>query len=115
MNFADCLSYACAKAAGARLLFKGEDFAKTDVNDVMASFAETTATMTPQTARPIGPRSTRITRRRPERITLKGRWITLAPLDAEKHAEALYEGSNGDAERDAVWDYLFNGPFASSR
>jgi ribonuclease VapC len=33
LNFADCLSYACAKAAGARLLFKGEDFAKTDVND----------------------------------------------------------------------------------
>ena len=32
LNFADCLSYACAKAAGARLLFKGEDFAKTDVN-----------------------------------------------------------------------------------
>ena len=33
LNRADCLSYACAKAAGARLLFKGEDFAKTDVND----------------------------------------------------------------------------------
>ena len=33
LNFGDCLSYACAKAAGARLLFKGEDFAKTDVNE----------------------------------------------------------------------------------
>ncbi len=33
LNFADCLSYACAKAAGARLLFKGQDFAKTDVNE----------------------------------------------------------------------------------
>ena len=33
LNFADCLSYACAKTAGARLLFKGEDFAKTDVNE----------------------------------------------------------------------------------
>ncbi len=32
LNFADCLSYAGAKAFGARLLFKGEDFAKTDVN-----------------------------------------------------------------------------------
>jgi ribonuclease VapC len=32
LNFADCLSYACAKAAGARLLFKGEGFAKTDVS-----------------------------------------------------------------------------------
>ncbi len=33
LNFGDCLSYACAKAAGARLLFKGDDFAKTDVNE----------------------------------------------------------------------------------
>lgn len=31
LNFADCLSYACAKAHGAKLLFKGEDFARTDV------------------------------------------------------------------------------------
>jgi ribonuclease VapC len=31
LNLADCLSYACAKSLGARLLFKGEDFAKTDV------------------------------------------------------------------------------------
>jgi len=30
LNFGDCLSYACAKAHGARLLFKGEDFAHTD-------------------------------------------------------------------------------------
>ena len=32
LNFADCLSYAAAKAFGARLLFKGEAFARTDVN-----------------------------------------------------------------------------------
>ncbi len=51
--------------------------------------------------------------KRPERITLEGQWITLAPLDAEKHAEALYEGSNGDPERERVWTYLFNGPFAT--
>jgi ribonuclease VapC len=31
LNFGDCLSYACAKAHGAPLLFKGEDFALTDV------------------------------------------------------------------------------------
>jgi ribonuclease VapC len=30
LNFGDCLSYACAKAYGARLLFKGNDFAHTD-------------------------------------------------------------------------------------
>lgn len=32
LNFADCLSYGCAKMLGARLLFKGNDFAKTDAN-----------------------------------------------------------------------------------
>jgi ribonuclease VapC len=31
LNLADCLSYACAKSLGASLLFKGEDFAKTDI------------------------------------------------------------------------------------
>ena len=31
LNIADCLSYACAKAHGARLLFKGDDFARTDI------------------------------------------------------------------------------------
>jgi RimJ/RimL family protein N-acetyltransferase len=51
--------------------------------------------------------------KRPERVTLKGRWITLAPLDAEKHAEALYEGSNGDESRERVWTYLFDGPFTN--
>lgn len=30
LNFADCLSYACAKAHRAALLFKGGDFAQTD-------------------------------------------------------------------------------------
>ena len=32
LNLADCLSYACARALGAPLLYKGEDFAKTDVS-----------------------------------------------------------------------------------
>jgi ribonuclease VapC len=31
LNFGDCLSYACAKVYGARLLFKGGDFVHTDV------------------------------------------------------------------------------------
>lgn len=32
LNFADCLSYACAKTHGAHLLFKGDDFSRTDIN-----------------------------------------------------------------------------------
>jgi uncharacterized protein with PIN domain len=31
LNFGDCLCCACAKAHGAKLMFKGEDFAHTDV------------------------------------------------------------------------------------
>jgi ribonuclease VapC len=31
LNFGDCLSYACAKAHGARMLFKGHDFSQTDI------------------------------------------------------------------------------------
>jgi ribonuclease VapC len=31
LNFGDCLSYACAKAHGARLLFRGHDFSQTDI------------------------------------------------------------------------------------
>ncbi len=69
--------------------------------------------MTPNDAQPVGPPVDPHHAKRPERITLQGRWITLAPLDAEKHAAVLYEGSNGDKVRDSVWTYLFNGPFRS--
>ena len=31
LNFGDCLSYALAKATGEPLLFKGDDFSKTDI------------------------------------------------------------------------------------
>jgi len=31
LNMGDCFSYACAKANDARLLYKGNDFAKTDL------------------------------------------------------------------------------------
>ena len=34
LNFADCLSYALAKRSGEPLLFKGDDFAKTDLRRV---------------------------------------------------------------------------------
>ena len=33
LNIVDCFSYACAKALGAPLLFKGDDFTHTDVNE----------------------------------------------------------------------------------
>ena len=33
LNLADCFSYACAREHREELLFKGEDFSKTDVNE----------------------------------------------------------------------------------
>jgi RimJ/RimL family protein N-acetyltransferase len=62
---------------------------------------------------PIGPSIDAHPAKRPERVTLEGRWITLVPLDPHAHAAALYDGSHGDAAREAVWTYLFNGPFAT--
>ena len=31
LNFGDCFAYACAKAQGTGLLFKGDDFSRTDI------------------------------------------------------------------------------------
>src|ERR1700690_393695 len=62
---------------------------------------------------PIGPLIDSYPPRRPERIPLEGRWITLVPLDPNAHAKGLYEGSNGDAARESVWTYLFDGPYTS--
>ena len=31
LNMGDCFAYACAKSSGAKLLYKGEDFARTDL------------------------------------------------------------------------------------
>lgn len=31
LNLADCMSYACARVAGVPLLFKGDDFSRTDI------------------------------------------------------------------------------------
>lgn len=36
LNFGDCFSYALAKAAGRPLLFKGSDFARTDIAPAIA-------------------------------------------------------------------------------
>jgi RimJ/RimL family protein N-acetyltransferase len=63
---------------------------------------------------PIGPLVDATPAKRPERVTLQGRWITLAPLDAEKHAADLFTGANG-GERDRVWTYLFDGPYADAQ
>ena len=59
---------------------------------------------------PLGPRIEAQAAPRPERVTLKGRAVTVAPL-ASEHAEPLFLNSNGPG-RESLWTYLFNGPFS---
>ncbi|MEX6506024.1 type II toxin-antitoxin system VapC family toxin [Jiella sp. M17.18] len=35
LNFGDCFAYALAKAAGEPLLFKGDDFSRTDIRQAV--------------------------------------------------------------------------------
>jgi RimJ/RimL family protein N-acetyltransferase len=58
----------------------------------------------------VGPEVDASPAKRPERTTIKGRFVTVAPVDPAGHAEALWEGIRG-AENDALWAYLFAGPF----
>ena len=48
---------------------------------------------------------------RPQRIVLEGQYVRLVPLDPARHGDALWEGTRGP-ENDALWLYLFDGPFA---
>jgi RimJ/RimL family protein N-acetyltransferase len=48
--------------------------------------------------------------RRPGRISMEGRWVLLEPIELEKHAEALWQGSGG-TENEYLWRYMHDGPF----
>ncbi len=47
---------------------------------------------------------------RPQHVTLRGRIVSVVPLDAEAHADALYEASHG-ADRETLWRYMSEGPY----
>ncbi|MDE2361870.1 MAG: GNAT family N-acetyltransferase [Hyphomicrobiales bacterium] len=49
------------------------------------------------------------TARRPERRTFEGAYVRLEPLSTA-HARDLFEATHG-ADKDAIWRYLFVGPF----
>jgi RimJ/RimL family protein N-acetyltransferase len=59
---------------------------------------------------PVGPLVDARPAKRPERTTLRGRTVTLVPLDADAHADALFRGANG-GEKDRAWTYLPYGPY----
>ncbi|MFM2354707.1 MAG: hypothetical protein RLZZ528_443 [Pseudomonadota bacterium] len=48
---------------------------------------------------------------RPAGAVLEGRHARLEPLDADRHAESLFQANRAD---DAIWDYLPYGPFAAA-
>ena len=49
--------------------------------------------------------------RPPQRGTLAGRFVTLAPVEPDRHAPALFAASHGPAADPALWTYLPYGPF----
>jgi len=51
----------------------------------------------------------------PEFISLEGHFVRLEPFDSSRHGAALYETSHGSPAKEAVWNYLFYGPFASAQ
>ncbi len=49
---------------------------------------------------------------RPQPVVLVGRVVTLRPFDLSSQAAALYQGSHGP-EREDLWRYMGDGPFAN--
>jgi RimJ/RimL family protein N-acetyltransferase len=47
--------------------------------------------------------------KRPERVTLSGRYASIVPVDPAAHAAGLFAGSRDDE----LWRYLMNGPWSS--
>lgn len=49
----------------------------------------------------------------PDLAPHEGRFVTLQPLDVQRDANALFELSHGDSERESVWQFMPCGPFPS--
>lgn len=63
-------------------------------------------------AQPIGPPVDPVTPLSPSRVALSGRFISLEPLDSERHGPALWEAIRGEVNH-SLWRYLPYGPFAN--
>jgi RimJ/RimL family protein N-acetyltransferase len=50
--------------------------------------------------------------KRPERVILRGRYVTVSPLSATEHLDALW-ASVGGKDMAALWTYMPDGPFLS--
>ncbi|MGF1939591.1 MAG: GNAT family protein [Nostoc sp. ChiQUE02] len=49
----------------------------------------------------------------PQYTQLNGQFVTLKPLVPERDVDALYLESHGTPSKEAVWNYMFYGPFDS--
>ena len=59
---------------------------------------------------PIGPRVEGGPARLPQRVSLRGSYVIVRPLQAAEDAPSLYEGTHGPGEDD-FWLYMSEGPF----
>ena len=69
------------------------------------------AAIDPVTGLPIGPPVDTRPAKRPGRVTLEGRDVTLMPLDPAAHGGALYAAAAGPGT-EYLWQYLFEPPCA---
>ncbi len=66
----------------------------------------------PSSDQPIGSPIDQTSAMLPGRVTLRGRFVTLEPLEA-RHADDLFAAACGPG-RDDLWTYLFDGPFSEA-
>jgi RimJ/RimL family protein N-acetyltransferase len=59
---------------------------------------------------PIGPVIDGAPAKKPSRVTLTGRYVTVCPLNADSHSKDLFEGTHGH-DRERLWLYMSEGPF----
>ena len=48
---------------------------------------------------------------RPQRLTMDGRFVSIVPLDADRHSDDLFAAMGGP-QHAHLWTYMFDGPFA---
>lgn len=61
--------------------------------------------------REMGPRLHWTPARRPDRVRLQGQYVALEPINAERHASALFEAAQGEGADPLLWLYMGNGPY----
>ena len=63
--------------------------------------------------RPVGEQVAALEVAGPSREPLRGRFVTLEPIDPDRHVAGLFDAGHGSAAADALWTYLPYGPFAN--